>query len=117
MAEVRFQERFESVRSVLPKFGLTELKKEQKWVLFHLISEKDVFVNLPDSFGKQVVYQLAPLILEEMGWLDGKIRSAIVLVVSLLVSLMKDQVKHLQQKGGKASFIGGGQEEGNLQKI
>ena len=44
-------------------------------------------------------------------------QSAIVLVISPLVSLMKDQVKNLQQKGIKASFIGGGQEEGNLQRI
>ena len=84
-----FEERFErGISSVLPKFGLTELKKEQKRALFHLISGRDVFVNLPTSFGKSVIYQLAPFIVEEMARLDGK----------MLVSLMKDQVKIYSRK-------------------
>ena len=68
-----------------------------------------MFINLPTGFGKSLIYQLAPSIVEEMSHLDGKIRSAIILVISPLVSLIKDQVQYLQQKGKKASFIGGGQ--------
>ena len=68
-----------------------------------------MFVNLPTGFRKSPIYQLAPSIVKEMSHLDGKIRSAIILVISPLVSLMKDQVQYLQQKGMKASFIGGEQ--------
>lgn len=35
-----------SLQSVFPRFGLTEVKNEQKKALFYL-SGKDVFVNLP----------------------------------------------------------------------
>ena len=34
-----------SLQSILPRFGLTELKVEQKKALFYLLSGKDVFVN------------------------------------------------------------------------
>ena len=66
-----------------------------------------MFVNLATGFSKSPIYQLALSIVEQISHLDGKIRSAIILVISLLVSLMKDQVQYLQQKGIKASFIGG----------
>ena len=69
-----------------------------------------MFVNLPTGFGKSLIYQLAPLIVEEMSPLGGKIHSAVILVISSLVSLMKDQVQYLERKGIKALFIGGGQE-------
>ena len=86
-----------------------KLHAEQKQALLHLITGRDVFINLPTGFGKSPIYQLAPSIVEKMSHLDGKIRSAVILVISPLVSLMNDQVQYLKQKGIKASFIGGGQ--------
>ena len=92
-------EKFESsLEAVLPKFGVAELREQQKLALLHLISGKDVFVNLPTGFGKSLIYQLAPSVVEEMSRLGGKIRSAIILVISPLVSLMKDQVQCLERK-------------------
>ena len=93
------------------KAVVTKLRAEQKQALLHLITARDVFVNLPTGFGKSPIYQPAPLIVDEMSHLDGKIRSAIILVISPLVSLMKDQVQYLQQKGIKASFIRGNSEK------
>lgn len=48
---------------------------------------------------------------------EGKGLSAIVLVTSPLISLIKDQVKSLQKKEIKASLIGSGQEEANFKQI
>ena len=93
------------------KFGsslkavVTKLRAEQKQALVHLITGRDVFVNLPTGFGKSPIYQLALSTVEDMSHLDGKIRSAIIIVISPLVSLMKDQVQHLQQKGINASLV------------
>ena len=88
---------------------VTKLRAEEKQVLLHLITGRDVFVNLPTGFGKSPIYQLAPSIVEEISHLDGKIRSAIIVVISPLMSLMKNQVQYLRQKGIKASSISGGQ--------
>ena len=84
-------EKFESSLEAV----VTKLRAEQKQALLHFITGRDVFVNLPTGFGKSPIYQLAPSIIEEMSHFDGKIRSAIILVVSPLVSLMKDQVQYL----------------------
>ena len=48
---------------------------------------------------------------------EGKSLSAIVLVISPLISLIRDQVKSLQKKEIKVSFIGSGQEEANFKQI
>ena len=82
-----YDEKFESSLEAV----VTKLRAEQKQALLHLITGRDVFVNLPTGFGKSPICQLAPSIVEEMSHLDGKIRSAIILVVSPQVSLMKDQ--------------------------
>ena len=87
-------EKFESSLKAV----VTKLRAEQKQALLHLITGRDVFVNPPTGFRKSPIYQLAPSIVEEMSHLDGKIRSAIILVISALVSFMKDQVHYLQQK-------------------
>ena len=105
------------LQSILPRFSLAELKDEQKKAMFYLLSGKDVFVNLPTGFGKSLIYQLTPLVAEELSRHYGNIRIGIVLVISPLVSLIKDQVKGLQRRGVKASFIGAGQEEANFKEI
>lgn len=80
------KEKFEtSLKGVLPKFGLMELKPNQKRALLSLISGHDVFVSLPTGYGKSIIYQLAPFVVQEMARLDGVIRNAIVLVFSVSV--------------------------------
>lgn len=109
-----------SLQSILPRFGLTELKNEQKKALFYLLSGKDVLVNLPKGFGKSLIYQLSPMVAEELSrshYQNGNNRSGIVLVISPLVFLIKGQVKGLQQRGIKASFIGTGQEKASFKEI
>lgn len=44
-----------SLNGVLPKFGVTVLRTEQKPALLQLISGRDVFVNLPSGFGKSLI--------------------------------------------------------------
>ena len=60
-----------------------------------------VFVNLPTGSEKSLIFQTAPL---EFG-IEG-CSGSIALVISPLVSLMKDQVNFLTSKGLKAVFIG-----------
>ena len=57
-----------------------------------IIEKKDVFVNLPTGFGKSLMYQALPFVVDEVSRWPGHI----VAVVSPLLSLMYDQVAHLQ---------------------
>lgn len=106
-----------SLQSVLPRFGLTELKNEQKKALFYL-SGKDVFVNLPHGlWQKSNLSTVTSVCGRDVDKILSEWRSGILSVISPLVSLIKDQVKGLQQRGIKASFIGAGREEANFKEI
>lgn len=51
------------------------------------IANNDVFVNVPTGFGKSFCYAYLPYMYNLMG-----IPNAIVIVISPLIALMKDQV-------------------------
>ena len=77
----------------------------------------DVFVNLPTEFGKSLIYQALPLVFDVALNSTGHI----VVVISPLVNLMKDQVESIKKLGITAislSNIKDGEakalEEGNL---
>ncbi|XP_070550683.1 uncharacterized protein [Ptychodera flava] len=78
------------------QFGVKELKPVQKEGLTHLLSGHDVLAILPTGHGKSLIYHMYPYML------PGK-RS--VLVVSPLVSLMKDQISTLSSFGFKAAML------------
>ena len=55
----------------------------------------DVFINLPTEFGKSLIYQALPLVFDVARNSMGHI----VVIISPLVNLMKDQVENLKQLG------------------
>ena len=57
--------------------------------------KKDVFINLPTGFGKSLIYQALPLVFNATRNSTGHI----VVVISPLVNLMKDQVDNLKKLG------------------
>ena len=80
---------------VCEKFGLTELNKYQKEAILQIVQRKtDVFINLPTGFGKSLIYQALPLVCDTVRGTTGH-----VVVVSPLVTLMKDQVGKLVNIG------------------
>lgn len=85
-----------ALKVVATRLGYPELKKEQREAVLSFVQGKDVFVSLPMGYGKSLCYGMIPLVVDEMK--AHKEPSSIVLVVSPLISLMKDQVKHLQLK-------------------
>ena len=86
---------------------ISELKEEQKRCLRSLAERKDVFGILPTGFGKSLIFQLLPRVIKVM-W---KLEQTTVLVVSPLVSIMKDQVEEMTRLGLKAFAIGLGDKE------
>ncbi len=69
----------------------------QAEIIESVLSQKDTFAQLPTGGGKSICYQI-PALLQ-----DG-----ITLVISPLVSLIKDQVENLQKKDIKAIGLTGG---------
>ena len=82
---------------VCEKFGITELNKYQKEAILQIVQRKtDVFINLPTGFGKSLIYQALPLVCDMVRGTTGHI---VVVVVSPLINLMKDQVGKLVNIG------------------
>ena len=75
-------------------FGHSAFRKGQAELIGALLSGRDVLGVMPTGAGKSVCYQLPALMLPGM-----------TLVISPLISLMKDQVAALRQAGIPAAFI------------
>ena len=70
--------------------GYEQMKEEQLQVVELLVSGNDVFGVLPTGFGKSLCYACLPLVYDRL--LQKPCRSSIVLIVTPLVAIMKDQV-------------------------
>lgn len=75
-------------------FGHTDFRQGQSQLIDNILFGRDVFGIMPTGAGKSICYQIPALMLE-----------GITLVVSPLISLMKDQVNSLIQSGVKASYL------------
>jgi ATP-dependent DNA helicase RecQ len=75
-------------------FGHTEFREGQERIADNLIGGGDTLCVMPTGAGKSICYQIPALLAE-----------GITLVISPLISLMKDQVGSLVQNGVKAAYI------------
>ena len=73
-----------------------------------LCDNRDALIISGTGSGKSVCYQLPPLL--------SATGDAVAIVISPLISLMRDQVQSLRRKGIRAEFVGSGQEDATAER-
>ena len=76
--------------------GYSALKPQQEIIVRHVLSGRDVFVSLPTGSGKSLCYTLLPMVFDRLK--QPSADRSLVIVVSPLIALMKDQVRSLLEK-------------------
>ncbi len=74
-------------------FGYREFRPDQQKIIETLVSGQDAFVLMPTGGGKSLCYQIPALH-----------RCGVAIIVSPLISLMKDQVDALNANGVRAAY-------------
>jgi ATP-dependent DNA helicase RecQ len=89
------QDRLNAARAELERrFGYADFRGGQAEAVAAVLSARDVLVLMPTGGGKSLCYQVPALVLE-----------GLTVVVSPLISLMKDQVDALERRGISATLI------------
>ncbi len=87
-------------------FGYDSFRKGQAEIVSGILSGQDVLGIMPTGAGKSVCYQVPAMLLE-----------GLTLVISPLISLMKDQVGALKEAGVPAAYINSSQTAAETKEV
>ncbi|WP_285108484.1 DNA helicase RecQ [Paenibacillus sp. UMB4589-SE434] len=87
-------------------YGYEDFREGQTLIIEHLLNRQDTVGIMPTGGGKSICYQIPALL-----------QHGLTLVISPLISLMKDQVDALHTLGVEAAFINSTQEAAEVNRI
>lgn len=86
---------FSDINMILEKYyGFSSFRKGQQELIENILKGRDTVAVMPTGAGKSLCYQIPALVFE-----------GLTVVISPLISLMKDQVDALKEMGIKAAYI------------
>ena len=91
-----------ALAEVVKKLGYNKLKGKQEEVILAFVNSKDVFVSLPTRSGKSLCYAVLPWLFDS---LHSRQKESLIIVISPLISPMKDQVRSLKERNLTAVCI------------
>lgn len=87
-------------------FNLSQFRRGQQEIIDSVLSKKDVLAVLPTGGGKSLCYQYPAVFLNQL-----------VIVISPLIALMKDQVSSLRRLGIPAGSLHSGQSDDEKRQV
>lgn len=83
----------DSIVRAVQRLGYRAPKKEQLEIITGFLNGRDVFGVLPTGFGKSLCYACLPVLFDELNCkFSTSSEPSIIVVVTPLVAIMKDQV-------------------------
>lgn len=101
--------------SVFARLKISSLYPEQETSSIALLEGKNVYASLPTGYGKSPIFFAAPVVFDEI--LKQPHGSSKILVISLLKTLMEDQVAYLKSLGLSAIALHDEQSEEQLKQV
>ena len=95
-----------AVQEATKSLGYMELRPHQRRVVESFLNGHDVFVSLPTGSGKSLCYCLLPKAFDVLRSISSVDTQSVVIVVSPLIALMKDQVRQMTERGVSAVYVG-----------
>jgi len=88
------------------QLGYAELRPNQALMVNSFLEGRDVFVTVPTGSGKSLCYCLLPKVFDILRGSNLVETQCVVIVVSPLVVLMKDQVRQMTERNMRAVYVG-----------